>query len=74
MKINILAYELLTKGDEHLRLGEMGIELGEDIVRVVFCKDCANGCKVADTIICKLTNKLYSKCDFCSYGVRSDTK
>lgn len=74
MKIKILACEPLLKGNENLKHGEMDIELGEDIVRVVFCKDCANGRKVADTVICKLTDKLYSKCGFCSYGVRSDTK
>lgn len=40
MKIHLPAYEPLLKGNEHLRHGEIEIDLGEDVVKIVRCKNC----------------------------------
>ena len=40
MKIHLPAYEPSLECTERLRHGEINIDLGEDVVRVVFCKDC----------------------------------
>lgn len=40
MKIKIPAHEPPIKDCEHLNHNEIEIDLGEDVVRVVFCKDC----------------------------------
>lgn len=40
MKIHLPPYEPLLKENEHLRHGEINIDLGEDVVKVVRCKDC----------------------------------
>lgn len=40
-----------------------------DVVEVVRCKDCANGCHKTDkTVVCKILNKLMITEDYCSYG------
>lgn len=72
MKIHIPAYEPSLECTERLRHGEIDIDLGEDVVRVVFCKDCVNGCEVGNTMFCKLTDKIYPKYGFCNYGERKD--
>lgn len=44
-----------------------------DVVEVVRCKDCANGCHKTDTIVvCKILNKVMITEDFCSYGAKMD--
>jgi len=40
MKIKIPAYEPVSKAYAHLRHGPIELDLGEDIVMVVRCKDC----------------------------------
>lgn len=40
MKIHIPAFEPLARCNEHLRHGPIEIDLGEDVVQVVRCKNC----------------------------------
>ena len=80
MKIHIPAYEPSLECTERLRHGEIDIDLGEDVVRVVFCKDCKYCSKVKDLIlpithsICcyRPNNCAVEPNDFCSYGERKD--
>ena len=79
MKIHIPAFEPMAKCNEHLRHGAFDIDLGDDVVRVVRCKDCCHYRKATDW-----DGNSYYAChkraavlimetkadDFCSYGER----
>lgn len=64
MKITIPAYEPIFKGNEHLRHNEIEIELGEDVIEVIRCKDCGN------RTICGLP-QYFGNNGYCSCGKRS---
>ena len=79
MKIHLPAYEPLFKENEHLRHGEIDIDLGEDVVKVVFCKDCKHWGGITFGNICRRWTGLNVKnctkpTDYCSYGERKDTE
>ena len=40
MKIHIPAFEPMAKCNEHLRHGAIDIDLGENIIEVIRCRDC----------------------------------
>lgn len=71
MKIHIPAYEPSLECTKHLKHGEIDIDLGENVVKVVRCKDCKHCEKWNDeTIICHKQRALLSMKadDYCSYG------
>ena len=71
MKIHIPAYEPSLECTERLRHGEIDIDLGEDVVRVVFCRDCSvphnkwTGCP-------NLNGLIPPPNFYCAYGERKD--
>ena len=77
MKIHIPAFEPMLKANEHLRHGAFDIDLGENVVEVVRCKNCAfwedygnNGrCECGEN---GLIREYTKPDDFCSYGKRRD--
>lgn len=74
MKIHIPAYEPSLECTERLRHGEIDIDLGEDVVRVVFCRDCKYCEEWGKSIWCDKHKVFMSMkpTDFCSYGERKD--
>lgn len=77
MKIHLPPYEPLLKENEHLRHGEIEIDLGEDVVKVVFCRDCKHWGGITFGNICRRWTGLNVKnctkpTDYCSYGERKD--
>lgn len=84
MKIHIPAYEPSLECTERLRHGEIDIDLGEDVVRVVFCKDCvgcehhypakARGEEALDGWYCKYLRQYVRHNHYCGYGERKCTK
>lgn len=42
MKIQIPAFEAMAKCNEHLNHGPIDIDLGDDVVVVVRCRECKN--------------------------------
>ena len=67
MKIEIPPFRAMARCNEHLNHNGFFIDLGEDVVQVVRCKDCVlNGkCMVQDHFtFCGLTNP------FCCVGAR----
>lgn len=79
MKIHLPPYEPLLKGNEHLRHGEIEIDLGEDVVKVVFCKDCKHWGGITFGNICRRwtglnVNNCTKPTDYCSYGERKDAE
>ena len=83
MKINIPAYEPSLECTQRLRHGEINIDLGENVVEVVRCKDCQywqdkNSKGTQGICLCGKKDMNYSgefypfENDFCSYGERKD--
>ena len=85
MKIHIPAYEPSLECTERLRHGEIDIDLGEDVVEVVRCKDCKHSTEKQgfenriwndDCVMCDHiapSDRIpMNKNDFCSYGERKD--
>ena len=69
MKINIPAYEPSLECTQRLRHGEINIDLGENVVEVVRCVNCANGVhKIEQSVCCKVLGKIMNINDYCSYG------
>lgn len=66
MKIEIPAFEPMLKANEHLRHGPISIDLGDDVVKVVRCKNC----KRRDTVYCAMDIDILDVADdmFCSFG------
>ena len=88
MKIHIPAFEPMLKANEHLRHGAFDIDLGENVVEIVRCKDCkhyryygktslpVNG-KNTNAGWCMRRARASEEYrmladDFCSYGERKD--
>lgn len=80
MKIHIPKFEPILKANEHLAHGAFDIDLGENVVAIVRCKDCRkNGtteCGMSWTNIykCVVDQKPSTTWnqdnDFCSWGER----
>ena len=71
MKIEIPAFEPMLKANEHLRHGPLTIDLGDDVVKVVRCKDCKHyGRNLENDTYCSSVNGMTDpeEDDFCSYG------
>lgn len=68
MKIHIPAFNPMAKCNEHLAHGPIDIDLGEDVVLVVRCKDCKN-----KGMCCHHNGRYvgqFNDDDYCSYGER----
>lgn len=77
MKIHIPAFEPMAKCNEHLRRGAIDIDLGDDVVKVVRCKDCKHFCldlSGRENHLCMRKEVGFvvrrKADDFCSYGER----
>ena len=73
MKIHIPAFEAMAKCNEHLNHGPIDIDLGDDVVSVVRCKDCVHWMVSMDklsTWCSKLSDKETTEYDYCSFGER----
>lgn len=70
MKIEIPAFEPMAKCNEHLRHGPISIDLGDDVVKVVRCKDCSAACPVGDLLCCIMWGKPTLADGYCNFGIR----
>lgn len=72
MKIEIPAFIPMAKCNEHLAHGPISIDLGEDVVQVIRCKDC--GYYRASSRVClgRPTEPMVARDpeDYCSKAVR----
>lgn len=85
MKIHIPEFKAMARCNEHLNHGPIDIDLGEDVVKVVRCKDCVHAREknniersvyYADIMVCECPDasdggsKGVCPDDYCSYGER----
>ena len=74
MKIHIPAFEPKARCNEHLRHGAFDIDLGDDVVQVVRCKDCqyydSGECVNPNVYMSDGAHLYTAHDDFCSYGER----
>lgn len=76
MKIHIPAFEAMAKCNEHLNHGPIDIDLGDDVVVVVRCRECNQGelddPDFPDQYYCH-AGCGWNKADFyCAYGERKE--
>lgn len=83
MKIQIPDFEAMAKCNEHLNHGPIDIDLGDDVVVVVRCRECKHwkptGSKAGKSFSdmeyiggCEFTKYCRRESDFCSYGERKE--
>lgn len=78
MKIHIPKFEPILKANEHLAHGAFDIDLGENVVAIVRCKDCwkdgTPSCAMQFDCDCGFMNSWNQGDDFCSWGERKGEK
>lgn len=82
MKIHIPKFEPMLKANEHLAHEAFDIDLGDNVVEVVRCRDCKHWsehgykfCKIHSVLPDKYgsgVNVYTENDDFCSYGERRE--